>query len=58
MNANSTAERHIPSFARHVGVDHSGAETPRSSLPGLRVYVAEGDGLPIEDLPPPSPRKH
>ncbi len=31
MNANSTAERHIPSFARYVGVDYSGAETPRAS---------------------------
>src|SRR5208337_1306034 len=40
--------RHIPSFARYVGVDYSGAETPRSSLRGLRVYMAEVDRLPIE----------
>ena len=45
-------------FARYVGIDYSGTETPRSSLPGLRVYVVEGDGLPIEVPPPPSPRKH
>ena len=42
LNANSTAERHIPSFARYIGIDYSGAETPRSSLPGLRVYMARG----------------
>ena len=32
-----------PCFARYVGVDYYGAETPRSSLPGLRVYMAEGE---------------
>ena len=58
MNANSTAQRHIPSFARYVGIDYSGAETPRDSLPGLRVYMDEGDGLPMEVLPSRSPRKH
>jgi hypothetical protein len=47
----------MTAFARYVGIDYSGAETPRSSLPGLRVYVAEG-GLPIEVPPPPSPRKY
>jgi hypothetical protein len=45
-------------FSRTVGIDYSGAETPTSSLRGLRVYVAEGDAAPIEVLPPPSPRKY
>ena len=58
MNANSIDERHIPSFASYIGIDCSGAETPHSSLPGLRVYMAEGDALPIEVLSPPSPRKY
>ena len=44
--------------ARYTGIDYSGARTPRTSLPGLRVYMAEGDGLPIEVLSPPSPRKY
>ncbi len=29
-----------------------------SSLPGLRVYLADGDRLPTEVLPPPAPRKY
>jgi hypothetical protein len=45
-------------FARYIGIDYSGAQTPRSSLPGLRVYMAEGDELPIDVLPPPSLRKY
>ena len=45
-------------FDRYVGVDYSGARTPTSGLPGLRVYVAEGDGPPRERQPPPSRRKH
>jgi hypothetical protein len=45
-------------FARYIGIDYSGAQTPRSSLPGLRVYVAEDVGPPVEVLPPPSPRKY
>ncbi len=36
----------------------AGRTTPRASLPGLRVFMAEGDELPIEVLPPPSPRKY
>lgn len=44
-------------FSRYIGIDYSGAETARSSLPGLRVYMAENDALPIEVRPPPSPRK-
>lgn len=45
-------------FARYVGIDYSGAETPTASLKGLRVYVAQGDAPADEVLPPPSPRKY
>ena len=48
----------VPSFDRYIGVDYSGAQTPTSSLPGLRVYMADRASLPIEVQPPPSPRKH
>jgi hypothetical protein len=33
----------MPQFERYIGIDDSGAETPTSSLPGLRVYA---DGWP------------
>ncbi len=45
-------------FSRYVGIDYSGAETAESSLKGLRVYVAEGDAPPVEQLPQPSQRKY
>lgn len=48
----------MPAFARYIGIDYSGAETPTSSLKGLRVYMAQGDALPVEVPPPPSPRKY
>ena len=48
----------MPAFARTIGIDYSGAETPTASLKGLRVYLAEGDGHPVEIHPPPSPRKY
>ena len=48
----------MPAFARTIGIDYSGAETPTASLKGLRVYLADGDGLPVEVSPPPSPRKY
>jgi hypothetical protein len=47
-----------PVFARYVGIDYSGAETPMSSLKGLRVYLANRGAPPQEVLPPPSPRKY
>lgn len=47
----------MPQFERYIGIDYSGAETPTSSLSGLRVYVADGYSPPQEVLPPPSPRK-
>ena len=38
----------MPAFARIIGIDYSGAETPTASLKGLRVYMAEGDAPPVE----------
>jgi hypothetical protein len=48
----------MPSFARYIGIDYSGAQTPAASLKGLRVYVAGANAPPVEVLPPPSPRKY
>ncbi|MCS7060482.1 MAG: hypothetical protein RMN25_04880 [Anaerolineae bacterium] len=46
-------------FARYIGIDYSGAKTADSSLPGLRVYLAEaGQDEPRECLPPPGRRKY
>ncbi len=45
-------------FIRRIGIDYSGAETPNSSLKGLRVYLAEGEAPPVEVLPPLSSRKY
>lgn len=47
-----------PAFERYVGIDYSGAETPLSSLTGLRVYAADRLTIPQEIQPPPSPRKY
>ena len=47
-----------PLFERYIGIDYSGAETPTSSLKGLRVYAADWLLPPKEVLPPPSPRKY
>jgi hypothetical protein len=44
-------------FARTIGIDYSGAETPTAGLKGLRVYLAGGDGLPAE-VRPPNSRKY
>ncbi len=48
----------VRAFERYIGIDYSGAETPVSGLKGLRVYVSDASSLPIEVLPPPSPRKY
>jgi hypothetical protein len=45
-------------FTRYIGIDYSGAKTPASSLPGLRIYVAGVSYAPEEIGPPPSPRKY
>jgi hypothetical protein len=47
-----------PVFERYVGIDYSGAQTPTSSLKGLRVYIADRATPPFEIEPPPSPRKY
>jgi hypothetical protein len=48
----------MPAFARYIGIDYSGAETPMASLKGLRVYMADRSSSPVEIMPPPSPRKY
>jgi len=48
----------MPAFKRYIGIDYSGAQTPTSSLKGLRVYMADRSSLPVEVLPPSSPRKY
>ena len=45
-------------FDRYIGIDYSGAQVPTSSLPGLRIYMADRSTLPVEIGPPPSPRKY
>ena len=47
-----------PLFQRYIGIDYSGAQTPTSSLKGLRVYAADRLTAPQEVEPPPSPRKY
>ncbi|MEO6098586.1 MAG: hypothetical protein ABIW76_24115 [Fibrobacteria bacterium] len=46
------------SFEHYLGIDYSGAETPTSSLKGLRVYNATPTASATEVPPPPSPRKY
>ncbi|MGH9658632.1 MAG: hypothetical protein ACRD96_08815 [Bryobacteraceae bacterium] len=48
----------LRAFERYIGIDYSGAETPRSSLKGLRVYMADESSQPSEVQPPPSSRKY
>jgi hypothetical protein len=48
----------MPAFVRYIGIDYSGAATPTASLKGLRIYMAEGDGAPVEVIPPKSRRKY
>jgi hypothetical protein len=47
-----------PEFERYIGIDYSGAQTPKSSLKGLRVYAADRLTVPKQIEPPPSPRKY
>jgi len=47
-----------PLFERYIGIDYSGAETPRSSLKVLRIYKGDRLTTPQEVEPPPSPRKY
>lgn len=48
----------MSAFSRYIGIDYSGAETPSSSLKGLRVYLADTDAPPVEVPPPPNQRKY
>ena len=48
----------MPAFARYIGIDYSGAQTPTASLKGQRVDLAEGGAIPEEVAPPPSRRKY
>jgi len=45
-------------FNRYTGIDYSGAETPSSSLKGLRVNLANNHTPPKEVQPALSPRKY
>ncbi|WP_109486239.1 hypothetical protein [Occallatibacter savannae] len=45
-------------FTRYIGIDYSGAETADSSCKGIRVFMAEDSGEPIQIQPPPSPRRY
>ena len=47
-----------PAFERYIGIDYSGAQTPSSSLKGLRVYAADRLSDPQEVAPPLSPRRY
>lgn len=47
-----------PAFQRYIGIDYSGAETPKSSLKALRVYAGDRSTAPQVVEPPPSPRKY
>lgn len=44
-----------PAFDRYIGIDYSGAKTLTSSLPGLRVYLADHASPPSEVLPTAQP---
>jgi hypothetical protein len=45
-------------FERYIGIDYSGAETPSSSLRGLRMYVADRVSMPVQIPPPMGPKKY
>lgn len=49
---------HAPAFEHYLGIDYSGAQSPTSSLKGLRIYAATPETGAVEVLPPPSPRKY
>ncbi len=48
----------IPAFEFYIGIDYSGAQTPASSLKGLRIYMTDQTSLPTEVLPQPGPQKY
>ena len=48
----------MPMFNRVIGIDYSGAQTAESSLPGLRVSMAEADASVAKVFPPERPRRY
>ncbi len=44
-----------PRFRRFLGIDYSGAATPETRLPGLRVYAAEDPAEPPREITGPGP---
>lgn len=48
----------VAGFSRFLGIDYSGARTPVSGLPGIRIYRAENGGAPVEVRPPVARPKH
>lgn len=38
----------IPPFEHYIGIDYSGAQTPKASLKGLRDYAADPLTVPQE----------
>ena len=48
----------VNAFDRYIGIDYSAAQTPTSSLKGLRVYWVDGAGKPEEVAPQASPRRY
>ncbi len=45
-------------FQHYIGIDYSGAEVPKASLKGLRVYEGDRATAPMEVGPPPSPQRY
>ena len=45
-------------FDRYLGIDYSGAQTPTTSLRGLRLYRATRTQEPVEICPPPTAHKY
>lgn len=48
----------MPRFSRYIGIDYSGAQSPDSSLTGLRLYCATAEEAPHEILPPPGGKRY
>jgi len=46
----------MTAFARTIGINYAGAETPERSQKSLRIFQATGTEPPVEVLPPASPR--
>jgi hypothetical protein len=45
-------------FERYLGIDYSGAQTPTTSLRGLRIYESTPTQSPVEICPPPTSHKY